>query len=172
MRYFNGVIVVEGKGDVSFLSSFIECEYVILNGYDMPSKTIDYLKNIRNRKILVLTDPDEAGILIESRIKTTGINYEYIKVDPSKCNKRGKHGVAECEKEEILRVLDRYLQSENSNKVSISLSEFNELGLMDSSENREKLSNLLHLGDCNSKTMYKRMNYNGITAKMVKELWK
>ena len=46
MKYFDGVIVVEGTGDVSFLSSFINAEYVILNGYDMPSDTIDYLANI------------------------------------------------------------------------------------------------------------------------------
>ena len=33
--YFNGVIVVEGKSDVSYLSSFIDSLYFTTNGYDI-----------------------------------------------------------------------------------------------------------------------------------------
>ena len=74
MKYFNGVIVVEGTGDSSYLSSFICAEYVVLNGYDMPEDVVDYLKHIKNRKILVMTDPDDAGFSIEKRLKETGLN--------------------------------------------------------------------------------------------------
>lgn len=172
MKYFDGVIVVEGKGDVSFLSSFINAEYVILNGYDMPESTIDYLLHLKNRKIVVLTDPDEAGKTIEKRMKTTGLNYEYKLVDISKCNKHGKHGIAECSKEEMLRIFDSELKEGPILKESISQSEFANFGLMESKEKRDIVCKKFHLGECNSKTLFKRMNYNGITAKDIEKLWK
>ena len=31
MKYFDGIITVEGKEDECFLSSFIKAEYVVLN---------------------------------------------------------------------------------------------------------------------------------------------
>lgn len=169
MFYFDGVIVVEGKGDVSYLSSFINAEYVILNGYDMPDDVLDYLTNIKNRKIVVLTDPDEAGICIENKLRSAGFIYEYKKVNIKSCDKNGKHGIAECEKSEILRVFNEELINDNPFKNSLSKAEFNELGMMESQKNRDELSKIFHLGFCNAKTLYKRLNYNGITAKDIKE---
>lgn len=171
MNYFDGVIVVEGTGDSSYLSSFICAEYVVLNGYDMPEDIIDYLKHIKNRKILVMTDPDEAGFSIENRLKETGLKYQSRIVDSRMCNKHGKHGVAECKKEEILRVLDSDLISTNPFKESISQAEFNSFGFMNSQEKRNEISEKLHLGICNSKVLFKRMNYNGITYKIIEEAY-
>lgn len=170
--YFNGIIVVEGKGDVSFLSSFINTEYVILNGYDMPSETIEYLKNIKNREILVLTDPDDAGIIIENNLSKTGLTYEYIKVDINQCNKNGKHGIAECTKDEILRVLSSKLSKDNPFIETLSISEYAQLNLHTSKELRKKVSNSLCMGVCNSKTLFKRLNFNRITAEDIRKLWK
>ena len=42
---------------------------------------------------------------------------------------------------------------------------------MNSQEKRKEISKKLHLGVCNSKILYKRMNYNGITANMIKETY-
>lgn len=171
MNYFDGVIVVEGTGDSSYLSSFICAEYVVLNGYDMPEDIIDYLKHIKNRKILVMTDPDEAGVSIEKRLRETGLKYETRVVDSRMCDKHGKHGVAECKKEEILRVLDSDLISTNPFKESISQAEFNSFGFMNSQEKRNEISQKLHLGICNSKVLFKRMNYNGITYQIIEEAY-
>lgn len=171
MNYFDGVIVVEGTGDSSYLSSFICAEYVVLNGYDMPEDIIDYLKHIKNRKILVMTDPDEAGVSIEKRLRETGLKYETRVVDSRMCNKHGKHGVAECKKEEILRVLDSDLINTNPFKESISQAEFSFFRFMNSQEKRNEISEKLHLGICNSKVLFKRMNYNRITYQMIKEVY-
>ena len=171
MNYFDGVIVVEGTGDSSYLSSFICAEYVVLNGYDMPEDIIDYLKHIKNRKILVMTDPDEAGVSIEKRLRETGLKYETRVVDYSMCNKHGKHGVAECKKEEHLRVLDSDLISTNPFKESLSQAGFNSFGFMNSQEKRNEISEKLHLGICNSKVLFKRMNYNGITYQIIEEAY-
>ena len=42
---------------------------------------------------------------------------------------------------------------------------------MNSQEKRNEISEKLHLGVCNSKILFKRMNYNGITSKMIKEVY-
>lgn len=169
MLYFDGVIVVEGKGDVSYLSSFIDAEYVILNGYQIPADVVDYLSHIQDRKIIVMTDPDEAGISIEKRLKNTDINYTYKKVKIEACDKHGKHGVAECKKDEILRVLSDELLTENPFKNYLSKSEFSRLGLAESTEKREAICEKLHLGFCNAKTLFKRLNYNKITAEQIEK---
>ena len=44
MKYFiNKIIVVEGKEDVSYLSSFIDSEYIVTNGYELPKEEIEYI---------------------------------------------------------------------------------------------------------------------------------
>lgn len=111
MRYYlNGIIVVEGKEDVSFISSYIESYYVTTNGLDVPKKELAFLKRVSEKKIVVvLTDPDEAGEIIRKRINESVNNVINVKVSIDKCNKRNKHGVAECNIEEIMSVLGRYL---------------------------------------------------------------
>ena len=42
----DGVIVVEGKSDVAFLSNFIDTEFVTTNGSEISKDTIEYLKKI------------------------------------------------------------------------------------------------------------------------------
>ena len=70
---FNGIIVVEGKTDVSVLSSFLDAEYVITNGSAIDNDVLDYLlSRSKNTQIVVLTDPDMPGKrirdIIEARI--------------------------------------------------------------------------------------------------------
>ena len=43
----NGVIVVEGITDVSFLSQFIDAEFITTNGSEIPETTIYYLKKVQ-----------------------------------------------------------------------------------------------------------------------------
>ena len=42
--FFDGIIVVEGKNDASYLSSFVDTVFVITNGYEIPQKEIEFLK--------------------------------------------------------------------------------------------------------------------------------
>ena len=43
--FFDGIIVVEGKNDASYLSSFVDTIFAITNGYEIPQKEIEFLKN-------------------------------------------------------------------------------------------------------------------------------
>lgn len=168
MKYhISNVIVVEGKDDEAFLSSFIDAIYVKTNGYQIPKEEIDFLNNPRNQKpIIILTDSDEAGKQIRERINklvNKGLNVE---VDIVKCNKKNKHGVAECEREEVINALKEHIDNiilketiTNTDIVSLDIGK----------SKREIICDELKLGLCNNKTFIKRLNYLGYTKEELKK---
>ena len=166
--FISSVLVVEGTNDASYISSMYDVEIVVLNGYDCPSEELDYLKEVSKfKKVLLLTDPDEAGKTIRNRLHETGIEFIDLHVDLSKCSKNGKHGVAECEKEEIYRVFAPYLVQKPTILNEIKVSKIYEL--VPSKAQREKLSEKLHLGKCNMKKFVQRINSLGITLEQLKK---
>ena len=123
MKYFiDGVIVVEGTGDSAYLSSFIDCLYVETNGYDLPNEEVCFLNNIPlDKKIIILTDSDDAGKVIRDRIKRKVKNSIDAVVDIKYCDKNGKHGIAECDKNEIINVLKEHFSDNKQKAIAINL---------------------------------------------------
>lgn len=160
--FFDGVIVVEGKNDVSFLSSFISSYYVTTNGYEIPKDDLLFIQEVsKHKRTIVLTDSDDAGEEIRHRIHIDGLIN--VHVDLSKCNKNGKHGVAECEKEEVLRVLKPYINSKPFNVNNrIEPYELINLGL-NKKEKRLYLSSLFPVGYCNVIQLAKRLSLLNIS---------
>jgi len=156
MKYLDGVLVVEGNNDASFVSSFIKGEMVVLNGYEMDN--LDYLKEVSKlKKIFLLTDPDEAGRSISSRLKEELPEAIDICVNIDMCNKNNKQGIAECKKEEILNKLQKFL------KNTLDLQR-NEIKISDiwNYKNKDKIVQDYHLGTCNTKKLVERLNSLGI----------
>ena len=159
--YISSILVVEGTNDASYISSLYEVEIVVLNGYDCPKEEIDYLKEVsQKKKVLLLTDPDEAGNKIRESLRSTKIDFIDLHADPSKCNKNGKHGVAECEKEEIHRVFATFVDKNPDIFQEIGVSDICLLNL--NKESRKALCDHYHLGKCNNKKMAVRLNSLGI----------
>lgn len=160
MKHFiDGIIVVEGTSDSAFLSSMIDAIYVETNGYEIPERELDFLKHLpTNTKIIILTDSDDAGLLIRKRINEQLNNINNVYVDIDKCNKRNKHGVAECDKDEIINVLKEHFADKYDSNGNLSLIDLMNSGVNDQ-ESRNYLSGILHLGNCNNKTILKRLNF-------------
>ena len=169
----DGIIVVEGKTDVAFLSSFIEAEFVVTNGSEIPRKTIEYLqKSSGNRDIFVLTDPDSPGKRIRDILDENIPNLKHCFVSKENSIKKNKVGVAESTKEEILNALSSFVQTKKTSIACVTSNDLVQLGLTgqpDSFEKRQKISEKFHLGFCNAKTFLKRVNYSGITIEDIKE---
>ena len=167
MKYhISNIIVVEGKDDEAFLSSFIDAIHVKTNGYQIPKEEIVFLNNKRNQKpIIILTDSDEAGKQIRERLNKTIDKALNIEVDIVKCNKNNKHGVAECEQEEVINALKEHIDNESS-KETITNADVVSLNI-DKSK-RDVLCEELKLGSCNNKTFIKRLNYLGYTKEELK----
>lgn len=112
--YFDGVIVVEGKSDVSYLSSFIDSKYFITNGYDINSEKLDFLSRVSKvNKIIVLTDNDDAGKRIKNRIKQAIQSVVCVKTPLSNRKNYKKSGVAETNEEVIIKALEPYFDNNN-----------------------------------------------------------
>ena len=156
--YLDGIIVVEGHGDVAFLSSFIKSLDVTTNGYDLPEEEIDFLKHCCDKKkVVVLTDPDDAGKDIREKIRAYNFKHIDIEVDLISCNKNGKHGIAECDKNTILNVLKEHLSNKEPITGNITASKLMNLGIVTKLD-RDKLCKNLHLGICNGKQLVHRIN--------------
>ena len=162
------VIVVEGKTDVQRLQNLINADFVICNGSAISEDTINYIEELSHtRKVIIFTDPDYPGLQIRNKISNRIKNVYHAFVDRTKASNGKKLGIAECEKEEILKA---YLGEEKDN---ISMQDFISLGLSgdkNSSLLREKVSKKLSLGYGNSKTILKRINMLNISLDELKEI--
>lgn len=108
--YLDGVLVVEGKSDVSYLSSFIKAHYFITNGYDISEEKIDFLSRVsEKRKVIILTDNDKAGEDIANKIKTKISKVFVVKSAKITRKTYKKCGVAETEYEAIIDALKNHL---------------------------------------------------------------
>ena len=169
MNFYDGIIVVEGRGDEAFLSSFIDSIYVVTNGYELNKKDLEFLKSIEEKnKIIILTDSDDAGFKIRQKIEDEIPGCVNVVADINECNKNGKHGIAESNKNHILSLLKNRLTLVNQKKIYVTSSELYGLGL-NNKEKRNELCTKLKLGNCNFKTMVKRLNYKQIDLKQIME---
>lgn len=168
-QIIDGIIVVEGKSDVAFLSEFLDAEFVITNGSEISEKTIEYLKKCaEKRSVFVLTDPDSPGKRIRDILDQNIPNLKHCFVSKENSIKHNKVGVAESTKEEVLNALKNFVVSAKKPTGNVKMSDLIAFGLSgqaDSNEKREKICKKYHLGFCNAKTFLKRINNCGITLK-------
>lgn len=174
-QIIDGVLVVEGKSDVAYLSNYLECEFVTTNGSDVPTETIKYLKELKDngKNIIVLTDPDSPGKRIRDILDQQIPDLKHCFIEKKFAVKNGKVGVAECDIDEIKRAISNQFQNKKCDSVSITMNELHELGLSgenNSRELREKVSSKLHLGYINAKTLLKRLNSLQITKEKLEKI--
>ena len=116
--YLDGVFVVEGKSDVSYLSSFISALYFTTNGYDISEEKLDFLSRVALvNRVVVLTDNDKAGEEIETKIPPT-INGVFVRKSRKVTkNFSKKQGVAETTQEAIIEALNDLLEEDKGQLV-------------------------------------------------------
>ena len=167
--YLDGILVVEGKEDASYLSNYIDSEIVTTNGFDIPKEVIFYLKD---KKVIVLTDPDEAGLKIRQKLNELLPTVINVEVDIKKCIRNTKNGVAECDINEVLTKLKPYYINKSDSQSDITINDLYNLGLMNNKDLRDEVSRRLNLGKCNAKTLYKRLLNNNIKLEQLYEIMK
>ena len=164
----NGILVVEGKEDASYLSNYISSEIVIVNGFEISKATISYLKN---KRVILLLDPDEAGLKIREKLNKELPNSINVEIDISKCDRGIKNGIAECQINEVLGKLKPYvIEKTTKNASDIKMSDLYELGLINNKDLRRTVCEKLNLGNCNGKQLYKRLTINNISLSKLCEI--
>lgn len=176
MKYqIDGILVVEGKSDVSFLSSFIDTLFVTTNGFDVNKDILDFLSFYsKDKDIIVLTDSDEAGEKIRNKINRAIQDIFNVSIPIKMCDKHHKHGVAEAKKEDVISALVQFIKKDNIKRGAISLSELYCLGFVGehSKDCRFYACKKLHIKFCNPKQFLKYVNYLNIPINhlvMIKE---
>lgn len=111
MKYnFEGVIVVEGKEDVSYLSSFLNGLFFTTNGLDISDEKIQFLKNVNKvNKLIIMTDNDASGEVIRNRIVNQISGCFVVKISGNSRKNYIKKGVAEANRDEILNLLQDHI---------------------------------------------------------------
>ena len=166
--YIEGIIVVEGKSDVSYLSSFIDSLWFITNGYDINEEKLDFLKRVSEvNRIIVLTDNDKAGLEIENKIKSEIPSVFTVKTNKIIRKNYIKAGVAETDKEEILRALDQFIGSE---KLVENYNLTNIISLSSNPEKtRKQIVNDYRLINGNNKYLENQLRMLKVNAKEINE---
>ena len=167
------VIVVEGTNDTKRLQEFFDVETIETHGLGLSKETIALIKNINDKRgVILFLDPDTPGEKIRDRLNKEIPNLKNAFVFKQDARTKKKVGIEHADKnvlEEALKNLFTY----GEDKQSISQDEFYGLGLMgdsDSASKREIIAKHYHLGKCNSKTLFKRLNMLGIKKEDIKEL--
>ena len=169
-KNIDGILVVEGKEDMAFISSYYNGIFVTTNGCEIPAKEIDFLKlTSKKSKILVLTDPDSAGDTIRKRINIEIPSSINLYIEPISRAGRRKHGVAESTKEQIDNILKEYTTEKDIFNEHYSTSDLYKIGL-NNKEKRELVCDAFHLGVCNNKNLLLRINYLGIKMSQIEQI--
>ena len=172
-KIIDGIIVVEGINDVSYLSSLIDATFVSLNGLEI--NNLEFLKKAaQNKHVYLLTDSDKEGERIRSKVKEAIPSVIDVIVDPKKCNRKGKHGVFECETAEIYRVFSKYFTDftkTNNNEEYLKISQ--KIGLAAQSKQlRKYICSRVGIEECNNKTFIKRISLLNIKVEEIEEMIK
>ena len=166
-KYLKYPLVVEGKEDASYLSNYIASEIVVVNGYELDSSLISYLKD---KEVIVMTDPDEAGKQIRNRLNGMLKNTYNVEVDIKRCIRGKKNGVAECDIDEILCKLALFFIDKPEYSAEIAPFDLYDLKITENSELRAYVCKKLNLGNCNNKQLLKRMNNTHVQLEVLKDI--
>ena len=168
------VIVVEGKNDTNKLKSFLECDTIETQGTHLSKKVLETLKEVNDKRgLIVFTDPDYPGEYIRKRINEAIPNVKNAFILKQKAKTTKKVGVEHASKEDILESLNHLLTYSKELDISLTYDEYMDLGfvgLENSALLREKVGEILFLGKCNAKTLYKRINMLGLDKEQIEKV--
>ena len=162
--YIDHLLIVEGNSDKAKLLSLFDASIFVTNGYDVDEGLIKLLG--QHRKLLVLTDDDEAGKKIREKINSI-IKCENVEVDVSKCDKHHKHGVAECDKEYLFEVLKPYITDKKDGKIVTNIDLYNEDIV--SKRQRDNICDKLSINRYSQKQLLEILNIVELDLKKLKE---
>lgn len=166
------IIVVEGVNDTKRLKEFFDVDTIETHGLGLKSEIIELIQELnKKRGVILFLDPDTPGEKIRNRLNSEIPNLKNAFVLKQDARTTKKVGIEHASKQVLQDALNNLITYSNS-KESLSISEFNELGLSgnkDSQTKRDILSKKYHIGKCNAKTMFKRLNMLELTAEEIRK---
>ena len=166
----DGVLIVEGKDDVSYLSSFVNALFFTTNGYDVSQEKVAFLKEASEvNKLIIFTDPDEAGDKIRNTLKNQLLGAFEAKCEKIVRKNQKKFGVAEMAKSAIIEALRGFATTTEFKTNNYHLSTLISLS-KNHKEAKDKLISKYRLIDGNNKSLENQLNILKINPQEIKEL--
>lgn len=168
------LFVVEGTHDEHHLKTLYKhIETISVGGSAIQQDVIDFLVEYQNQfDIILLFDPDFPGEKIRKKVAEKLQSPKHIYVDQKVAKSKKKLGIEHMSKKDLDEafkhvVLEKHLPS-------ISKKDFVDLGLEGQNGSRtlrDMISFKLHLGgNVNAKTLFKRLNFIGITKETLQRI--
>lgn len=169
------IIVVEGYHDLAKIKSiYPNANCIITNGIEISDDTINMLKKLaKENNIIIFTDPDSPGEKIRKIINDNIPNAKHAFLRNYECKSKNnkKVGIEHANKEAIINALNNVYESNNNDSINIKdLYELRLIGLDNSKQLRDKISDYLNIGRPNAKTFLKRLNMLNITKEKLSEI--
>ncbi len=170
MKRIKELLVLEGKHDEARIRQLYDCDIVLTRGLGLNEKTLDYIAEAaENNGVIVFTDPDGPGEKIRKRIIERVPKARHCFIPREKAIGRRNVGIEYGETEAIIEALENTVTF-SQGKETLSWSEYLQLGVMQNARKRKELAEALHLGYCNNRTLFKRLNMIGADYEKIRKL--
>ncbi|UNT95055.1 ribonuclease M5 [Allobaculum mucilyticum] len=168
--HIHEVVVVEGRSDTQRLKQFFDCDTIETRGSHVTGEILERIAAAqRERGVIVFTDPDASGEHIRSIIsrRIPGVKHAYIDREKAKTPRKvGVEHAAKADLEDSLAHLITY----DERLHTLEWDEFIDLGLIGDASRRKQVCDAFHIGKCNAKTCFKRLNQMGVTKNRIEEV--
>lgn len=172
------IIVVEGKSDTVAVKRATNADTIETNGSAIDELTIERIQHAQEtRGVIVFTDPDYPGrrirAIIEERV--AGVKHAFLEKKKT-IAKNGKGlGIEHAQDEDIRQAIRSVYTVDDSSVSTIPLAHLIEtrlIGHPDARKRRERLSELLCIGQVNGKGLKKRLEMFRIDQARLHEVLK
>lgn len=169
MRKIRQMIVVEGRSDTATLRRYFDCDTIETGGDHVDAQTIDRIAHAaRERGVIVFTDPDSSGNRIRRILDEHIEGLQHAFIEKSKARTDKKVGVEHAAREDLEESLAHLVTFDNL-EPTLSWSEFIDAGMVGDAARREKVCVHFHIGKCNAKTCFKRLNQMGVDGAALRQ---
>lgn len=171
------IIVVEGRNDVARLKQVRpDIKAIAINGSAIEPETVKLLKKLEEtHEIVLFLDPDHAGERIRRLLSKTlkQVVHVFIEQDKARSSNGKKTGIEHASPEDLKQALKRMVREQTTSTSDVTHAFLHDTGLVghkNSQTRRQTLSDHLHLGHVNGKTLYHRLHLFNITKARINEV--
>lgn len=163
MRTIKEIIVVEGRNDTNTLQRWFDCDTIETGGDRINPETITRIRQAqKTRGVIIFTDPDSPGEHIRRWINDQVPGCKQAFIEKAKARTKKKVGVEHAGKEDLEEALSHCVTFTDRGET-ITYAQFLDSGCIGRKALRFAVCETFHIGPCNAKTCFKRLNQMGIT---------
>ncbi|CAM4457478.1 ribonuclease M5 [Paenibacillus phoenicis] len=155
------VIVVEGRDDTVAIKRAVEADTIETGGSAIGEAVLKKIALAQERRgVIIFTDPDHAGERIRKIVAARVPGCKHAFLPEVEATKKGDIGVEKASPEAIRTALSRVRSEAPGVEAAITWEDLINAGLIvhpQAAARRKALGELLGIGYCNGKQLYKRL---------------